>query len=254
MAAKAVKVEDKRTRQEKARDLRWKRGALESLGSAWLMSGLEEIEGACSDVKYYIDEDDETLINALDGDEEQALEFKMMFADLGADADRLRGAVEDWQFDSEDYDACTLELVGLSGDDYDDATVAMMGGEFDLYGYDTYERDYYRLTGCIEGKWAQSEAAKRLMRKTKQELLDCVRRSWCVFLEFFDLQQRYAHMRATMDIIRGDNTALLSAVKRVEERYQALAETWSEEYGYDREREYEFDRLLREMPDRAWVE
>lgn len=65
----------------RTRNLRYKRPALASMGFDTMMAELEEIESACSDVHWFADQDDETLINALDGDEEEAWEFKLAFAD-----------------------------------------------------------------------------------------------------------------------------------------------------------------------------
>ena len=84
-------------RKHKAKQLRYKHSALESLGSAFLMDRLSEIEEACEDVRYFVDNDEDSLLNALDGDDEEVWEFKMAFADLAVDADRLRAAINDWR-------------------------------------------------------------------------------------------------------------------------------------------------------------
>lgn len=240
---------DKQTPQEKAKELRFKRGALESLGSAWLMRRLDEIGEACDEVAYYMD-DDETLLNAMDGSEDEVWEFKMLYADLSADADRLRNAVSDWSFDYDEYDDCTLGLVGLSDREYDDVTVALTGGRFDIYGYDSYEKDYYKLIGgeYVE-RLAQNECEKRLMQKTKTDMLETIRRAWGVFLAFFDLDQRYIHLQATMDILRGENTAILQIVRQIQALYdEAMSE------GPYSEAMKKYDKLLAQLPQRAWVE
>ena len=100
---KKTKFQDTRTRQEKARDMRWKRPALESLGSPVMFDRLEEIETACDDVRYFMDSEGETLLDALDGDEEEAFEFQMMFADLAADASRLREQLSEQGFDEKPW-------------------------------------------------------------------------------------------------------------------------------------------------------
>lgn len=43
------------------------------------MDALDEISEACYDVQYYIDGDDDTLLNALDGDKDDAYEFFQTF-------------------------------------------------------------------------------------------------------------------------------------------------------------------------------
>ncbi len=233
-------IKDNRTRQEKARDLRYKHAALESLGAAFIGDRLEEIQEACDDVQYFMDDEGKTLLDALDGDEEEAYEFQMMFADLSGDAYRLGEQLSGWNFDSQDYD---------------DVTVAMIGERYSLVGFDSVELDYYHLVGPYQSKWAQEESQKRMMAKTKKELLDCVRRNWCIFLAFFDLDQRYRHLKATMDILRGDNTAMLAVIRDIESKYEALMSKWDPAYKLlDRKAEREFDALLDALPDRAWLE
>ena len=231
---------DTRTRQEKARDLRYKRPALESMGSAFMKGRLEEIQSACDDVQYFMDTEGKTLLDALDGDEEEAYEFQMMFADLSADADKLWNAIREWGFEWQSYD---------------DVTVAMLGECFELVGYDSYETDYYHLVGPWDQEWAQKESYKRLMEKTKKELLECVSGSWRLFVAFFDLDQRYQHLKATMDILRGDNTAMLAVIRDIEAKYEAMMSKWDPVYKLrDRKAELEFDALLEHLPDRAWIE
>ena len=231
---------DMRTRQERARDLRYKRPALQSMGSAFMEGRLEEIVEACDDVQYFMDSEGKTLLDALDGDEEEAYEFKMMFADLSADADRLWSAISEWGFEWQSYD---------------DVTVAMLGECYELVGYDSFETDYYHLVGPFDRELAQEESYKRLMAKTKKELLECVSGSWRLFVAFFDLDQRYKHLKATMDILRGDNTAMLAVIRDIEAKYDAMFAEWDPTWKrIDRKAEQVFDRLLEHLSDRAWLE
>ncbi len=233
-------AKDRFTRQEKARELRYKRPALESMGAAFMKGRLEEIMEDCDEVQYFMDTEGKTLLDALDGDEEEAFEFKMMFADLSADADKVLSAISEWGFEWQSYD---------------DVTVAMLGECFDLVGYDSYETDYYHLVGPWDQELAQKESYKRLMAKTKKELLECVSRSWRLFVTFFDLDQRYMHLKTTMDILRGDNVALLAVIRNIEEKYDAMMADWDPNYKLlDRKAEKEFDALLEHLPDRAWIE
>lgn len=81
------------TRAERTRNMRYKRPALASMGDEYLIQELEAIQEACSDIHWITDQDDDTLLNALDGDEEDAYEFRVAFADLEAKADHLRGTL-----------------------------------------------------------------------------------------------------------------------------------------------------------------
>ncbi len=150
----------------RTRNLRYKKPALASMGFEELSIELEEIREACVDIHYFIDqEDDETLLNALDGNEEEEYEFKMAFADLEAKAYELDRIMYDYYgWDSTDFNKM-----------YNDCTVALIGNRYRTLGYDFEEEDYFSLTS-YEQKLAQTEAGKRLMRLTKAEMIwaaDC---------------------------------------------------------------------------------
>ena len=98
-----MQPKDTRTRQEKARDLRYKRPALLGYGAEFILDRLDEITEACDNVQFFMDSDGKTLLDALDGDEEEVFEFQMMFADLSGDAYNLSGMLRDsWWFDAQD--------------------------------------------------------------------------------------------------------------------------------------------------------
>lgn len=83
----------------RTRNLRYKRPVLASLGYEALFDELSELEEACVDIHWFIDQDDDTLLNALDGDDEAVWEFKMAFADLEGKTDQLREAMRNnWEW------------------------------------------------------------------------------------------------------------------------------------------------------------
>ena len=145
---------------DRTRALRYKRPALASMGAYNIMAELDDIVEACNGVRYYIEQadNDETLLNALDGDEDAEWEFRMAFADLSAKADELQMRL--YEQDFEDFYR-----------DFDYATVALIGNRYDLVGYDSEEEDYFSLTSYEEGL-AQTEAGKRLCRLTKSEMIE----------------------------------------------------------------------------------
>ena len=81
--------------KEKARQLRYKKAALARLNLDTIRDELSEISENCDNVRYFIEDDSETLLAALDGDEEEEYEFKMMFFDLSSKCDRLSEALYD---------------------------------------------------------------------------------------------------------------------------------------------------------------
>lgn len=227
------------SKKDRTAALRYKRPALSSLGAYAIMTELDNIIMACDDVRYYVEQsdNDETLLNALNGDEEAEWEFKLAFADISAKAENLQSALYDQYF--EDF-----------YQEFDDASVALIGNRYRVLGFDTYEEDYYALTS-YEERLAQTEAGKRLMRLTKADMI--ARIGWCfgITLAFLDLRQSYDYLKATFDILRDENTSLLDTIKEIEKAYDEAEE---DEFCPWDESTKRFERLLEALPDRAWVE
>ena len=97
----------------------------------------------------------DSLINALSGDEDEAYEFKMAFADLCAECERM---FEDLQEEWVPHYFDIFFVAAGAGDAY--------GG---LLGFDEYEQDYFGI-GCSDS-WAEDEAKKKLKQMKKQKLL-----------------------------------------------------------------------------------
>ena len=219
------------TPAERSKALRYKRPALASMGYEALTSELYEIQEACSDVAYYFPQGDDTLLDALDGDEEDAFEFQMAFSELSAKVDRL------------------VDVMYEIGDQqqYDDCTVALIGNRYTLVGFDGYEEDYFQLAG-YESHLAESEAGKRMMRHTKAEMLSIIGQSVGTLIAFLDIRQQYDYLKATIDILRGENQSMLQAIKRIEELYdRAQMGDWKRD-------SREFDDLVAVLPEKMWIE
>ncbi len=225
----------------RTRNLRYKRPALASMGWEALWDELYKIQEACTDIHWFVDQDDETLLNALDGDEDATWEFKIAFADLEAKVDQLINAA-DWNWNNAYHDERNQA--------YDDSIVALIGNRYQIIGYDTDEEDYFSLTR-YEEQVAQTEAGKRLMRLTKAEMLSTIGQSLGTLVAFLDLRQQYDYLKATFDILRDENTSMLKQVKAIETAYEAAD---SAGWWYGSEAAKQFDRLLDCLPDRAWIE
>ena len=217
---------------QKARAMIYKRPALASLGYETIIQELDEISSECDEVSYAMDIS--SVIDALDGEEETAHEFQMMFSDLSYDCSQLYDKM---------YDSCCEE-------EFDDLTVALIGNRYDMVGYDSYETDWYSLTGYQE-ELAQTEAGKRIMRHTKAEMLSMIGQAMGTLIAFLDLRQRYDYLKATMDIIRGENSAHLKLIAEIEKAYEAAVDddTWSKRKAYR-----QFEELLNALPERVWIE
>lgn len=224
-------------KEQRTRALRYKRPALASMGYEWLDSELGEIAEACNDVAWYA-QDDDALLAALDGDDEEAFEFRMMFSDLSTQCSALQSRLYELGQRDEDGAART----------YNDCTVALIGNRYQTIGFDTLEEDYYSLTS-YQQELAHTEAGKRLMRHTKAEILSIIGQSVGILVAFLDMRQRYDYLKATMDVLRDGNQSILQAVKELEKIYEEAAAAGFSGKAGDR-----FDELLWTVPERMWVE
>lgn len=209
------------------------------MGFEFIWNELDDIRDACDTIHWWTDQDDETLLNALDGDDEDVWEFKLAFSHLEARADELFEIIHELCRYEDDF-----------GQVYDDCTVALIGNRYQTIGYDGFEEDYYALTGYEQGL-AQTESGKRLMRRTKAEIISIIGQCFGILIAFLDLRQQYDYLKATFDILRDENTSMLQQVKEIDAAYQALV---TADWAGRREAEKKFDRLLAALPDRAWVE
>ena len=226
----------------RSRNLRYKRPALASLGYESLIAELDEIREVCNDIHWFVDQGDETILNALDGDDDAEWEFRMAFSDLEAKADRLSEMVDEWRrWDDDQF-----------GRTYDDCTVALLGNRYKTVGFDMYEEDYFHLTS-YERDIAHTEAGKRFMRKTKAEMLSTIGQCFGVLIAFLDLRQQYDYLKATFDILRDENTSLLKVIKEIDAAYEEMqaAEPWTDA---GKEAVRRFEQLLEALPERAWIE
>lgn len=226
------------TKREKARNLRYRRPIVKDMNLDKIREDLWDIQSECEDVHWYFDTDEDTLINALDGDEDEAYEFKMMFGDLCAECERMMEDLrEEWVpkcFDK------FFVAIG-AGEDY--------GG---LLGFDTYEQDYFGLS-CTDA-WAEDECKKALKKMTKDELIAAARQCFRIYQSFIALRHRYDCLKASMDILRDQNTGYLQMVKQIEEVYEK-AEKDSIGFRYDWGKGVrELDRILENMPQEAWIQ
>lgn len=235
---KAIMVDAEETRRKKAAQLRYKKPIAKELNLDSIKEALVNIQEKCEDVQWYFDTDDDTLINALDGDEDEAHEFKMMFGDLCAECEMMwRDLEEEWVPDCFDR---FFVAVG-AGDDY--------GG---IWGYDSYEQDYFGIS-CTAA-FVEDEAKKQLKNMTKDNLIAAARQCFRVYSSFMSLRHRYDCLKAAMDILRDQNTGYLQMVKQIEELYdKADGDTMGFRYVFGKEVD-KLDSFLDKLPQEAWIQ
>lgn len=223
------------TKRIKAKNMRYKKPIAKDLNLQTINEELWEIQEECENVHWFCDTDDETLINALDGNEDEAYEFKMLFADLCAECEQmLNDLQEEW------IPEC-----------FDIFFVAVGAGEGyrGLLGYDNYEGDYFGLN-CTDA-WAEDEARKVLKRMTKDDLIAAARQCFRIYYSYIALRYRYDCLKNSMDILRDQNTGYLQTVKEIEELYLKAEQ---EEFRDWKPNTRKLENYLNSLPKEAWIQ
>ncbi len=224
--------------RQRAKALRYKRPALASLGWHSILIELETIAEECDDIRW-IEESGDITKEVLSGDEDDGAGYRMDFAQLSGDANRMLSIL---------YDVCGDEDEdGNTG--FDDCTVALIGNRFDCVGYDDIEMDYFSLCR-YESDLAQRESAKRLMRKTKTDMIATIGQCVGILLAFYDLRQRYDYAKAALATATEHNLDTLRTVRSVEDAYNAWCDDDCRLYSdaYDR-----LSRAADDLPDEIWI-
>lgn len=231
-------VDVQQTKINKAKQLRYKKPIVKNLNLDSITQDLWDIQEACEDVRWYTDSEDgnDSLINALAGDEDEAHEFKMAFADLCAECERMfQDLQEEWVPECFDL----FFVSAGAGETY--------GG---LLGFDEWEQDYFGL-GCTES-FAEDEAKKKLKQMTKDELIAATRQCFKVYSAYIGLRNRYDSLKAAIDILRDQNTGYLQVVKEIERLYEAASEKQGRYAEYSKEWK-EFERYTDALSHEAWI-
>lgn len=220
-------------KSERTRNLRYKKPALASLGYQSIIDELYIIQDECEEIKWLVEGDDSNILqSAFDDNEDEEYEFRMAFTELQCKAEQLFSEINE------------AEYQGLS-EYFDDCTVSLLGNRYNLVGYDSYEEDYFSLVSA-ESSWAVSETNKRVMRMTKQEIIEKVGQCVGITLAFIDLRQQYDYLKATFDILRDENTSLLQTIRDIEKAYDEFQDSY--------QKEKEFDLLVKNLPEKMWLE
>lgn len=218
----------------KAKQMRYKKPIVKNLNIRTIQEDLWDIQEACEEVRWYTDSEDGTdsLINALDGDEDEAYEFRIAFADLCAECEQMLNDMEDeWIPDCFDL----LFVAAGAGERY--------GG---LLGWDSYESDYFGLSQDVDA-WVENEASKKLTQMTKKELIEAMRQSFRIFSAYIGLRNRYDNLKAAIDILRNQNTGVLQAVKEIDRLYE---KNQSQENSKSNR---EWKQYTDALPKEAWI-
>ncbi len=231
-------IDAEETKRFKAKQLRYKKPIVKNLNMDSITQDLWDIQEECENVRWYTESEDgnDSLINALAGDEDEAYEFKMAFADLCAECDRMREDIEE-EWVPECFDI--FFVAAEAGESW--------GG---LLGWDSYEQDYFGIS--CDSSFAEDEAKKKLKQMTKEDLIAAARQCFKVYSAYIGLRNRYDSLKAAIDILRDQNTGYLQAVKEIEKLYEAASQDeWSRKDWSKESREWE--QYTDALPQEAWI-
>lgn len=231
-------VDIEKTKRIKARQMRYKRPIVKKLNLDIITQDLWDIQEECENIRWYTDSEDGTdsLINALNGDEDEAYEFKMAFADLCAECERMCEELdEEWVPECFDIFFVSVGAGELGGG---------------LLGWDSFEQDYFGIS--CSGSFAEDEAKKKLKTMTKDNLIAAARQCFKVYSAYIGLRNRYDSLKAAIDILRDQNTGYLQTVKEIEKLYEdASKDRWSRDEYSKESREWK--RYTDALPPEAWI-
>lgn len=215
--------------KEKARNLRYRKSILANFNLEMIKDEIYEMSGVCDDIRWMMQDD--TLLDAFDGDEEEEYEFRMAFVELSSELETVCNLMDNWELEENFNDF----FAGIS-----------KGSHMQMLGFDTYEEDYYSLDG-YETELAQREAESRLKRLTKDELLRSATECFKIQTAYLNIKYKYDYLKATMDVLKGESASMLQMVKQIEELYERCMQgDWKDNA--------EFDKLVNALPDRMHIE
>lgn len=223
---------DRDTKQHVARRAARRHTALEAAAGEFMYTQLWNMQEELQDVEETL-HDTDTLLDILDGADDQVVEFQLLFADLQNDVEHMTDLIGGWGFDQEQYDLCMVSLIGAKQR---------------LIDYDQLENDY-SFIDHYGAEIEQKRAREALMRMTKADMIDAVGKSLSIFLAFFDVLKRYEALSDTLEILKGETAALGAAIREINKLYDEIAVQFPQP---DTVRH--FDRLAEQLPDRVWIE
>ncbi len=229
MSNQALKIE---AAKKKAMALRFKKPLVREINLEDIQRALADMDEACGNVKWYFGQEVDELDELLG--EDDAYEFKASFSALSADIERVQSEMDD---------------IWLP-DWFDDFLAACNPNGTEMMGYDSYEEDYFSL-GSYETEAACRCAKDRIIRKTKNEIIDAAHIVIGVIVQYMSIKYRFDSLSASFDVLMDRTESQLRAVKEIEEAYEAA----NADKFYDwADSTRKLNRLLRELPDQYWIE
>lgn len=157
-------------------------------------------------------------------------EFRELFNEIAAGATDLNEVIDNWR--------------GMMDGAWDDLTVGMLGDTQRVLGFDTVERDYYRMTEPYTEDWAQEEACKRVEHWTKREMMGNFKFVLSTLVSYLDLKAASDTMLAVVAELDYRGAMLEEKTNRIDQIYSDITGKSAEQ----------FEKELENLPQRMWVE
>lgn len=162
------------------------------------------------------------------GDEGYYQEYKEQFDELSAGAFSLLEALEEYDI----------------AENWDDMTVALLGYQERVLGYDAVETDYFAMANPYFEDLAVEEAKTRLMRLTKSELIRIFRSVMSVLVMFFDIKAAHDCLTSIVQELNERSAIFARKDEEINRLYEDLTGRNAEQ----------FDAIVSRLPQRMWVE
>lgn len=229
------------TKAEQCRNLMYRKTMLSKLNYWEISTQLNDMIEMCGNIKY-LEQDDPEIINAFDGNEDDAHEFIMAFSDLVYDLEELSEQLTD--------------IFGYGNEEnFNETAVGLVGKYYETLGFDSLRDDYYLFDSGYSEEIGVQQTRERVMRKTKKQMLDDIGFTMALILQFTDLEYRYNSLEATVGIFKDENIKMLKLVKNIDDKYNEMFDKKGKLDKYSKAKEIrEFDKMVKDLPDKYWVE
>lgn len=218
----------------KIKKIRKKTPFCKTLNLEYIKDRLFDIMEECEEISWILNnEDNEMIIEALDGDEEEFSEFKIAFDYLSADCEHFLDDLHT-EYVPECFDTF---FVGIGAGAYS-------GG---LMEWDEVEQDYCGIQYEVFAERAEAEKLKRL---TKNELLNTIRMCFKIAMNFSGIESRYNDLENGIDLIKEKNNAINMSLKEFDKLYELAA---SEDFGEWSPNTRKYEQCLDKFPQEVWL-
>ena len=126
---------------------------------------------------------------------------------------------------------------------WDDMTVNLLGDLYTVWGWNPAELDYFKISS-FEEELAVQECKKRLMRLTKEELIENFRKVLMVLVVFYDIKAAHDCLTSIVEELDEKGALLEQKNERINLLYKDLTGKSGEA----------FDEEIANLPARMWVE